>query len=119
MDLRRLAPVIRVTLQLDPVALHPVLEHERAGADRLLLDVADALRGDDHRVPPGHVEEEITLRGGQGHLDLKRADNLDILDPFEKPLLRILTGLIPCPVQGELDVLGVKLGAVMEGHPGT
>ena len=57
----RVTPIGVVAGELDPLALDPFVELECARADGRLLDVLAAFGRDDHRVAPGHVEEELAV----------------------------------------------------------
>ena len=58
------APVVGVLDQFNPITLHPVGKFERACANRQGGQVIGGFRCHDHRIAPGHVEQEIT--GGRG-----------------------------------------------------
>ena len=110
----RRAPVVGVPRKLDVVALDPFDELERPGADRVGGVVVGALRRDDHRVAPAHVEQEIAGGMRQRHPDGRRIDHLDRGNGLEQRLLRVLRVGRPRPVERELDVLGIETRAVME-----
>ena len=114
--MNRLAPVIVGFHERQRGALHPVLEFEGAGADRLFLVGVGAFWRHDHRVAPAHIVEEGTLRLLQRHLHRRRVDDLDGVDGGEKLFLRVLGIFGTGAVQRELDVRGIEIGAVVELH---
>ena len=112
----RVPPIGVVAFQFDLVALHPVHEFERAGADGRLFDVLDAFGCHDHSVAPCQVEQQAAVRFRQGQLDRQRVDHLDIRDAGVQRLLRVHAVFGAGTVQAEFDVFGVHRGAVMERH---
>ena len=110
----RLAPVVGGLDQRDRRALGPVVEPERAGADRLFLVGLGRLRRHDHSVAPAHVVEERALRVLQRHLEASRADHLDGVDGRKQALLRIGRFFRSRPVEREFCVLCVEVRAVVK-----
>ncbi len=110
-----LALVVLVAHQFDPVALQPVGEPERPGADRVGGIGLRARRRDDHRIAPGEVEEQRPL--GHVETDLHRGivDGRHLVDAVEELLLGIGRVHGHRPVEGKDHVLGGQGQAVMEG----
>ena len=116
LDLRRLAPVVRVALQDDVLAGVPDVEEVGAGADRLLDELVG--RGLGRHDRHGREQEGQDRRAGRGgDLDGQVVDGLDgelnvaeVLDADLAAELRHLDA-----VEGEGDVRRVERGAVVEG----
>ena len=114
--LRRLAPVFGILGQLDAVALHPLHQLERSGADGLGGVGRGGLLSHHRRIAPAQIEQERAVRLLERDLERRRIDDLDVLDALEQRLLRIGAELAARPVERELGIVGVEIGAVVELH---
>jgi hypothetical protein len=85
----RSAPVVVGLHQRDRRSLDPVLELERAGADRLFLVGVRRFGRHHDRVTPAHIVEEGALRVRECDLHRGRIDYLDLVDGGEQTHLRI------------------------------
>ncbi len=112
---RRLAPIVLVAHELDPVALDPAGEAEGAGADGLGLVGLGRRRLDDHHVAPAEIEEEMAGRPLQGDDDGRIVGGLDRGDRLEELLLRVDAVLGHRPLEAEDDMLGAERHAIVEG----
>ena len=99
---------VGVAHQHDAVARYPAVELERAGADRALLVGLRRFRRHDGGVVGAHVEQELAVGPRQGDRHRQRIGRLDRLDRREIALLGIDRAVAARPVQGELDVGGIR-----------
>ena len=116
LDLRRLAPIVRVALQDDVLAGIPDVEEVGAGADRLLHELVGRSFGG-HDRHGGEQERQDRRARRRGDLDGQVVDGLgreldvaEVLDADFAAELRHLDA-----VEGKGDVGRVEGGAVVEG----
>ena len=109
-------PVVVITLQLHPVALHPTPKLEGPSTHRTGLVGPGSLGRHDDRIAPTHVEEEVPARAFQGDDNAVVAGGLDVVDWLEKRFLGIDAVFGPGTFQGEHDIGRLETAAVMKGH---
>mmetsp|Transcript_29412 Transcript_29412/g.57477 ORF Transcript_29412/g.57477 Transcript_29412/m.57477 type:complete len:218 (+) Transcript_29412:2579-3232(+) len=110
------APIAVIAAHLDPVALVPQIEFERAGADGGLFDVLDAFGGHDDRIAPGEVKEHVAVGFRERDRDGLGAVDRDAADRGIKPLLGVGAVLGQDAIKAEFHIVGVHCGAVMESN---
>ena len=118
---RVLAPVGRVLLERRLLLGHVLVEHEGAGADRVLDDVALVAARQDGAVvvAPGHRVREVGVRLEEAELDRSGVDRLgtawvEHAAPLGLGAARAAVG-IEKALDGRDHVLGLEGAAVVEG----
>ena len=111
-----LLEVVGVLLQHELLLHLPVRQHEGAGSERGLVEIAvllDARLADDEAPEPAEGREQARERLLGDELHHVLAGRLDLVHRDE---VGLAGGLLEEPVEGELDVRGGQLLAVVELH---